>query len=160
MRTAESKLVPFDRLEALGETLRRQGKRIVTTNGCFDILHWGHLKYLEEARALGDVLVCGVNADASVRGLNGAGRPITPESLRALQLAALESIDHVAIFTEATPERFLECVRPAIHVKGGDYEGKEIPERAVMKRLGGKVVCVPVVPGLSTTALLEKLKTR
>lgn len=157
MRPPEEKLVPFDALEALGARLRREGRRIVTTNGCFDLLHWGHIKYLADARALGDVLVCGVNADASVNRLKGDGRPIHDERTRALQVAGLESIDYVVVFPDDTPVRFLERVRPDIHAKGADYEGKWIPETDVMARLGGRVALVPLVAGLSTTKLVERL---
>ncbi len=154
----ESKVIPFEGLPALAERLRAEGRRIVTTNGCFDLLHWGHIKYLHDARALGDVLICGVNADESVRRLKGPSRPIWDEKVRALQLAGLASVDYVAVFGEDTPERFVEAIRPAIHVKGGDYEGKDVPEKRVVERLGGKMVCVPLVPGFSTTGLVEKLR--
>ena len=154
----EEKIIPFEKLTSLANDLRKAGKRLVTTNGCFDLLHWGHIKYLSDARSLGDVLICGVNADVSVKRLKGNTRPIWPERVRALQLAGLESVDYVAIFQEDTPVRFLEAVKPSIHVKGGDYKGKEIPEQKVMTSIGGKVVCVPLVEGFSTTSLIERLK--
>jgi rfaE bifunctional protein nucleotidyltransferase chain/domain len=157
-RSPESKLVPWDRLERLSAELRAAGKRIVTTNGCFDIVHWGHMHYLDEARRLGDCLFVAVNADATVRRQKGEGRPINPESRRALQLAALESVDYVTVFPQETPEAFLETVRPAIHVKGGDYLPENLPERAVVERFGGEVRCLGFVTGLSTTKLIERMK--
>jgi len=158
IRTAESKQVRMEDLPALAHRLHLEDRKIVTTNGCFDLLHWGHLKYLQDARALGDLLICGVNADSSVKGLKGEGRPLVAEGLRALQLAALESVDYVVIFSEPTPNRFLELIGPAIHVKGGDYLEKALPEREVVEKGGGKVVCLPFVPGLSTSGLIEKIK--
>ena len=157
MRKAQSKIISLDRLSELAERLHREGRKIITTNGCFDILHWGHLKYLEDARELGDLLICGVNSDQSVKCLKGASRPLVPEQLRALQLAGLESVDFVVVFPEATPDHFLGLVRPSIHVKGGDYAPQALPERAVVEAGGGKVICLPLVPGLSTTKLIEKI---
>lgn len=130
----------------------------MTTNGCFDILHWGHLQYLEKARELGSVLICLVNADASVKKLKGESRPINAEGIRARQLAALESIDYVVIFGEDTPEKILGEIRPAIHCKGGDYRPADLPETKVVEAGGGKVVCLPLAEGFSTTGLLEKIR--
>jgi rfaE bifunctional protein nucleotidyltransferase chain/domain len=156
----EEKQIPFTQLEALSDKLKAEGRRIVTTNGCFDILHWGHIKYLFAARALGDVLICGVNADASVKRLKGPTRPINDQKSRALALGGLAATDYVVVFEEDTPVRFLKSVRPDIHVKGGDYEGKDIPERVVMEVLGGEVVCIPLVEGFSTTATIERLREK
>lgn len=158
MRALEAKIIPLEKLEALCAQLRASGKKIVTTNGCFDFLHLGHIQYLMEARKLGDVLLCGVNSDGSVRGLKGAGRPVFDEKVRALQLAGLEAVDYVTVFSEKTPENFLRLVRPAIHVKGGDYVAAQLPERAVVEAGGGTVKCLSLVPGFSTTSLVAKLK--
>ena len=153
----EQKILGFEGLAELSARLHRERKKIVTTNGCFDLLHWGHIKYLHDARALGDVLICGINADASVRRLKGPDRPIWDERVRALQLAGLACVDYVAVFVEDTPVRFVEAVRPDVHVKGGDYEGRDVVEKGVVEKLGGRMVCVPLVPGFSTTGLIEKL---
>jgi len=157
-RSPESKLVSWESAPSLAESLRAQGRRIVTTNGCFDLLHWGHIQYLNEARALGDCLWVAVNADATVRRRKGEGRPLNPESWRARALAALEAIDYVTVFREDTPEAFLSRVRPAIHVKGGDYLPQNLPERAVVEAAGGEVRCLAFVDGVSTTELIEKLR--
>ncbi|MHB2018452.1 MAG: D-glycero-beta-D-manno-heptose 1-phosphate adenylyltransferase [Candidatus Xenobia bacterium] len=137
---------------------RRLGKRIVFTNGCFDLLHPGHVQTLEQARSLGDLLVVGVNSDGSVRRLKGAERPLVPQEDRARVIAALACVDYVVIFEEDTPVDTLSVVRPDVHVKGGDYSGREIPERAVVEANGGVVQFVPLVPGRSTTAILELIR--
>lgn len=159
MRRISSKIVSLENLSSLCDSLKASGKKIVSTNGCFDILHLGHLQYLEKARELGDVLICAVNSDASVKLLKGPSRPIHSEAIRAQQLASLESVDYVVIFTESTPEAILEKIRPHFHVKGGDYDPEKLPERAIVEKHGGKVVCVPFTPGFSTSHLIEKLKT-
>jgi rfaE bifunctional protein nucleotidyltransferase chain/domain len=159
-RSIESKILSFASLVAKGNEWRAQGKRVVTTNGCFDLLHWGHLKYLADARALGDLLVCGVNSDRSVRQLGkGDDRPLVAEQYRARQMAALEAIDYVVVFDEDTPLKFLEQVKPQIHVKGGDYLNKPLPEREIVEKNGGKIVCLPLEPGFSTTALVAKIRS-
>jgi len=151
------KLVGFDNLKLLAAELHEQKRKLVTTNGCFDLLHWGHIHYLNEARKLGDVLICGINSDASVRALKGKNRPIFPQRIRANQVAALQCVDYVTIFHEKTPERFLQIVRPAVHVKGGDYVAENLPERACVEENGGKVLCLPLVEGFSTTSILKLL---
>lgn len=158
MSPMEDKIIPFEDLSPLAEKLHAAGKKIVTTNGCFDLIHWGHIKYLEEARGLGDLLLCGVNSDLSVKRLKGPQRPLWNEQIRALQLAALQAIDYVTIFHEETPLRFLEIVRPHLHVKGADYERKEIPEKKILSSQGGKLIFMPLVEGFSTTSLIQKLK--
>lgn len=158
VRPLESKIIPPEKLASLSARLREEGKRIVTTNGCFDFLHLGHIQYLMEAKALGDILICGLNSDSSVRGLKGAGRPVFDEKVRALQLAGLETVDYVSVFSEKTPERFLELARPHIHVKGGDYRPDQLPERGVVEAGGGQVRCLSLVQGFSTTSLIAKLK--
>src|SRR6201985_1607278 len=129
------KIVKFEELSDRCEKLRSAGKKIVATNGCFDLLHVGHVRYLQAARALGDVLVVGVNGDRSVHDLKGAGRPITPQSDRAEILAALSCVDMVAIFPEIRASKFLAAVRPAVYVKGGDYTSETLDEEelAILK---------------------------
>ncbi|HEV2392497.1 MAG TPA: D-glycero-beta-D-manno-heptose 1-phosphate adenylyltransferase [Verrucomicrobiae bacterium] len=139
--------------------MRARGKRLVVTNGCFDLLHLGHVTYLEDARKLGDALLVGLNGDASVRTLKGPGRPVNPEADRAAVVAALASVDGVFIFQEQTATAFLKQAQPDIYVKGGDYTLETInqDERRLVEAGGGKVVILPVVPGRSTTRLLETL---
>ena len=137
--------------------MRAEGKRVVFTNGCFDVLHVGHLRYLREARELGDALVVGVNSDASVRRLKGPQRPIVPEEERAEMLAGLACVDYVTVFGEATPIATIGRLRPHVHVKGGDYEAETLPETAVVRGGGGEVVIVPLVPGRSTTDIVRRI---
>lgn len=139
--------------------MRASGKRLVVTNGCFDLLHVGHVTYLETARQQGDALLVGVNGDAAVRELKGPERPVMPEDDRAAVLAALASVDGVCIFAESTATRFLAAAQPDIYVKGGDYtlETLNPDERRLIEQAGGKIVILPVVPGKSTTALLKKI---
>jgi len=151
------KLVAREDLPALGERHRAAGRTVVFTNGCFDLLHVGHLRYLRAARALGDVLIVGVNTDAGVRRLKGPERPLVPEEERAELLAGLECVDHVTLFPEPTPEETIRALRPAIHAKGGDYTAEALPEAALVRSLGGRVVILPLVPGRSTTLLQGKL---
>ena len=135
------------------------GKKLVVTNGCFDILHLGHVSYLESARNLGDALLVGVNGDAAARQLKGPGRPVNSEADRAAVLAALASVDGVCIFADKTAIKFLSAAKPDIYVKGGDYTLDTLnqEERRVVESAGGKIVILPLVPGKSTTALLEKI---
>lgn len=129
----------------------------VFTNGCFDLLHAGHVSNLEAARDLGDGLVVGLNSDASVRALKGEGRPVIPEGDRAIVLAALESVDAVVLFDEATPEALLDLLRPRIHVKGGDYRASELPEYQLVRSWGGEVHILPLLEGRSTSSILARL---
>jgi rfaE bifunctional protein nucleotidyltransferase chain/domain len=153
------KIIPFDRVATWREAMRTQGKRLVVTNGCFDILHAGHVTYLAAARALGDALLVGLNSDASVRALKGAGRPVNPEQDRATVLAALAAVDGVCLFEEMDALRLLAEVKPDIYAKGGDYTIDTInqPERQMVEGAGGKVVILPGVPGRSTTNVLAKI---
>ena len=137
---------------------KRNGRRIVFTNGCFDLLHPGHIQALEQARALGGALVVGINSDASVRQLKGPGRPILPELERAEILAALECVDAVVIFNELTPREIIAALLPDILVKGGDWPGDQIIGKEEVEAAGGRVVSVPVVPGYSTTAILARMR--
>jgi D-beta-D-heptose 7-phosphate kinase/D-beta-D-heptose 1-phosphate adenosyltransferase len=152
------KVLTWDALTRRLAPLRARGGRIVFTNGCFDLLHVGHTRYLQEARALGDALVVGVNTDASVRRLKGEARPIVPEAERAELLAALACVDYVTLFDEATPERLLAHLRPEIHCKGGDYRAEDLPETPLVRSWGGAVVILPLTPGRSTTELAERLR--
>jgi rfaE bifunctional protein nucleotidyltransferase chain/domain len=157
----DPKLVAPADLPALGVALRTAGRVVVWTNGCFDLLHAGHARSLRAARALGDVLVVGVNSDDSVRRLKGPARPILPEGERAELVAALGCVDHVVVFDEDTPEACLQALRPHIHCKGADYAppaGKPIPEAAAVEAYGGRVAFLPLVEGLSTSALIARTR--
>ena len=146
----------WPKLGALRARWRDAGERVVFTNGCFDLLHVGHVRYLNAARDLGDRLVIGINTDESVRRLKGPCRPVTPEAERAEVLSALACVDAVALFGEDTPLRIIEAVEPDVLVKGGDWALEAIVGREFVEARGGLVVTVPVVPGRSTSALLGK----
>jgi rfaE bifunctional protein nucleotidyltransferase chain/domain len=137
---------------------RRAGRRIVFTNGCFDVLHRGHVEYLEQARLLGDVLVVAVNDDDGVARLMGPGRPVNPAGDRAALLAALRCVDHVTIFSEATPIRLIELVRPDVYAKGGDYTPELLPETPVVRGLGGQVRILDYLADRSTTAIVARIR--
>jgi D-beta-D-heptose 7-phosphate kinase/D-beta-D-heptose 1-phosphate adenosyltransferase len=137
---------------------KRNGQRVVFTNGCFDLLHPGHVRVLEEARALGDVLVVAINTDASVRDMKGASRPILPEAERAEILAAMAAVDYVVAFAEPTPREIIARVLPNVLVKGGDWGANEIVGRSEVEAAGGRVVSVPIEPGHSTSAILERMR--
>jgi D-beta-D-heptose 7-phosphate kinase/D-beta-D-heptose 1-phosphate adenosyltransferase len=137
---------------------KRNGRRIVFTNGCFDLLHPGHITSLEQARALGDALIVGLNSDASVRQLKGAGRPVLPEQERAEILLALECVDAVVIFDALTPREVIARLLPDVLVKGGDWPADQIVGREEVEAAGGRVVAIPVVPGYSTTTILRKIR--
>lgn len=145
-------------LKHLLDQQRAQGKRIVFTNGCFDLIHRGHIHCLKEAKKQGDVLVVGLNSDSSVRSLKGPPRPILPQEDRAEILAALACVDYVAIFNELDPGNLIELLKPDVLVKGGDYSKDEIVGAKLVQSYGGRVVIIPYLPGASTSALLEKLK--
>ena len=155
-----SKIVELDEVAKRTEQLRAAGKRIVATNGCFDLLHAGHVRYLKTARTLGDVLVVGLNGDRSVSELKGPARPINNETDRAEVLAALESVDLVTIFPELRATRFIQLVGPDVYVKGGDYSSETLndEERAALEKIGAKIDIVPFVEGYSTSALIKKLR--
>ena len=153
------KIISWEKLPDWRKQFRATGKKLVVTNGCFDILHLGHVTYLENARNFGDALLIGVNSDAAVRGLKGAGRPVNSETDRESVLAALQSVDGVCIFADTTATKFLAAAQPDIYVKGGDYtlETLNQDERRAVESAGGKIILVPFVPGKSTTSLLEKI---
>ena len=153
------KIIAWDKLPAWRAALRAGGRKLVVTNGCFDILHLGHVTYLEIARSFGDALLVGLNSDAGTRQLKGPGRPVNAEADRAAVLAALESVTGVCVFADKTATKFLAAARPDIYVKGGDYTLDTLnqDERRAVEQAGGKIVLVPFVPGKSTTARLEKI---
>ncbi len=157
--SSENRMIPPDRLTDWRNQLRRDGKKLVVTNGCFDLLHVGHVTYLEAARSLGDALLIGINGDGSVQQLKGPGRPLNGESDRARVLAALACVDGVCIFPEKRATRFLEEARPDVYVKGGDYtlETMDQDERRAVESAGGRVQFLPFVAGKSTTALVERM---
>mgnify|MGYP003574951223 CR=1 FL=1 len=154
-----TKIIPYDDLPAWRESFRRSGKKLVVTNGCFDLLHLGHVTYLEQARNLGDTLLVGVNSDYAVRQLKGEGRPINSEHDRAAVLAALASVDAVTIFPDLRAANFLFFAQPDIYVKGGDYtlDTLDQEERRTVESTGGQIRIIPLVPGKSTTTILKKV---
>ena len=153
-------LIPKERIEDFCATLREAGQRVVFTNGCFDILHAGHVRYLEAARALGDCLVLGLNTDASVRRLKGETRPVNTELDRAAVVGALVAVDYVVLFDEPTAETLIEKVRPAVYAKGGDYTRETLPEAKIVEKYGGEVHFIDLVPGRSTTKIIEKINRK
>lgn len=158
MRLAASKIVSREKLKEVLVGAKARGRRIVLANGCFDTLHVGHARYLAGAKEQGDVLVVGVNADASVRPLKGPGRPILDENARALLVAGLRVVDYVLIFSEPDVEKLLEELRPDVHAKGTDYTAESVPERAVAARLGIRVAIVGDPKDHSTRALLDTIR--
>jgi rfaE bifunctional protein nucleotidyltransferase chain/domain len=157
-----SKIVTADSLAAARDALDAQGRRLVLTNGCFDLLHIGHVRYLQAARALGDALAIALNGDESVRALKGPGRPLNPAEDRAEVLAALGCVDFVTIFAEPRATRLLAAVRPHIYVKGGDYrlETLDASERAALGAAGAEIHLVPMTPGRSTSRLIDAVRTQ
>jgi rfaE bifunctional protein nucleotidyltransferase chain/domain len=154
-----NRVLSLDEIADVAETLRNEGKRIVVTNGCFDLLHVGHVRYLAAARSLGDVLVVGLNGDVSVRTLKGEGRPLNSENDRAEVLAALRSVDYVVIFPEVRATAFLERVRPSLYVKGGDYKPETLDreERAALLGMGAEIRIIPFEHGYSTSQLVARM---
>ncbi len=154
------KIKSREELKIILDKARSQGKKIVTTNGCFVILHVGHIRYLQEAKKLGDILVVAVNSDDSVSAIKGYKRTLVPENERAELLAALECVDYVMIFPELDPIAFLRELRPDIHIKGGDYTMDQVIERETVESLGGKMLLMPGSPGKSTTNLIKLILER
>ena len=152
---SERKIYPRNQLAEILQGARNEGKVVVTTNGCFDVLHVGHLRYLQAARTLGDLLVVGVNSDASVRALKGENRPLVSAAERAEMLAGLACVNYVTIFSESNPIALLSQLKPNIHVKGGDYTIDQLPERKVVEANDGKIVLGLNVPGKSTTDIIQ-----
>ena len=147
-------------LQALLAKLRQEGKTIVTTNGCFDILHVGHVRYLEETKKFGDVLIVALNSDASVRRLKGEGRPINNENDRAEVLNALKSVDYVVLFDEDSPMQLLAEIKPDVHTKGADYTVETLPEAKVILENGGRLEFIKFVEGKSTTSTIAKINAQ
>ena len=145
-------------IEFFCQVLRAGGKKVVFTNGCFDILHAGHVRYLAKARSFGDCLVLGLNSDSSVRRLKGPERPINNEQDRAEVVGGLQSVDYVVIFDEPTAEQLIAKVKPDVYVKGGDYTLETLPEAKIVQSYGGRVEFVQMVAGRSTTNVIEKIK--
>ena len=152
-----NKILDRQRLKQVLKELRAQGKRIAFTNGCFDILHVGHVRYLREAKKTADVLVLGLNSDRSVRSIKGERRPIVPEGERADVMAALEMVDYVTLFDEDTPGELIALLEPDVLIKGGDWSAESVVGRGVVERRGGRVVIVPLTEGSSTTNVIGKI---
>lgn len=154
---AHGKLISLRSLcEKLKQT--RKGRKVVFTNGCFDVLHSGHVRYLKKARSLGDLLIVGLNSDASVRKIKGKGRPILPEAERAEILSALEAVDYLVLFNDATPEKLIRKIVPDVLAKGADWKEDDIVGSDVVKAAGGKVARVRLVKGKSTTNIIAKIQ--
>jgi rfaE bifunctional protein nucleotidyltransferase chain/domain len=160
MDTPSSKIRTLDAIVRQREQSRKSGRRVVFTNGCFDILHVGHVRYLNQARALGDVLIVAVNSDRSVRQIKGASRPIIPEMERAEVIAALASVDYVFLFDDPTPERIIDAVLPDVLVKGADWALSNVIGRDTVERAGGAVLTIPLVEGTSTSEIIRKVLDR
>jgi rfaE bifunctional protein nucleotidyltransferase chain/domain len=154
------KIISIKDIKAWREDLRKQGKKLVVTNGCFDILHVGHIRYLQNAKEHGDVLLIGLNSDISVRALKGSSRPINPENERAEILAALECVDGVSIFHEVNAVRFLELAKPDIYAKGADYTLEKLnqDERKMVEEFGGRIELISLTPGRSTSNMVKKIQ--
>ena len=154
-----SKIVPLDALAQKANELRAEGRRLVATNGCFDLLHVGHVRYLQAARRLGDALVVGINSDASVRALKGESRPLNRESDRAEVLAALECVDFVTVFPDIRATEFLKHAQPAVYVKGGDYKPEPLDpdERSALEQMHTDIRIIPFEAGYSTSALIDRM---
>lgn len=155
-----SKVKTLEELKTIASIAKKQGKKVVTTNGCFDILHLGHIRYLKEAKRLGDILIVAINSDDSVRAIKGDKRPLVTQDERAEILSALECVDYVLIFNELNPIRFLTEIRPDIHVKGGDYTPDRVIERQTLEDIGAKLYLIPGADGKSTSNLIELILER
>jgi rfaE bifunctional protein nucleotidyltransferase chain/domain len=152
-------VIALEAAARLSKDLRRAGRRLVFTNGVFDLLHNGHVRYLTAARSLGDMLVVGVNSDRSVRAIKGPGRPVVPEAERAEVLSSLAAVDAVVVFDEDTPHRLIAVLRPAVLVKGADWAETEIIGRDVVEAGGGRVVRLPIEAGYSTSAIVDRIRS-
>lgn len=153
-------LIHEDHIDNICTVLRNEHKKIVFTNGCFDILHAGHVRYLQAARAFGDCLIIGLNSDASVRALKGEGRPVNGELDRAEVLGALRAVDYVVVFSEPTAERLIGLVKPDVYVKGGDYTPETLPESKIVAAYGGATKIAPLVEGRSSTNIINRINRR
>ena len=153
-------LLPLPELLKILEKERKEGKKIVFTNGCFDIIHAGHVDYLKKAKALGDILVVGLNSDSSIRRIKGEKRPIIPQEMRAEVLSSLKPVDYVVIFEEDTPENLIKAIKPDILVKGGDWELSKIVGKDFVESYGGKVLTIPFTYDISTTRIINTILER
>ena len=152
------KVKNFTQIAEIVNELKRKGKKIVFTNGCFDILHSGHIKLLKKAKELGDVLILGINKDKSIKKLKGKGRPIMNEKQRIEIISAIEFVDYVVPFGQPTPEKLIKRIKPDIIVKGGDYKKNEVIGKDIVEKYGGKVYIFPLVKNISTTKIIKKIK--
>ena len=152
-----NKIKTLNEIISIAEKLKKRNKKIVTTNGAFDILHLGHVKYLEQAKKLGDVLIVGVNTNKSVKQYKSKKRPINDEKSRIGVLAALESVDYAFLFNENDPRKWLEKIKPNIHVKAGDYKLSEIVEKDIVELNNGKILLIPMIKGYSTTKIIKNI---
>ncbi len=152
------KIIEFNNIKKETARLKKDFKKIIFTNGCFDIIHAGHVSYLNEAKSLGDVLIVGINSDESVKRLKGPGRPIIGEKDRAYILANIKPVDYVVIFNEDTPYNLIKEVNPDFLVKGGDYDGKDVVGKDIVEPSGGKVVLIDFVKGKSTSSIIKRIK--
>ena len=157
--SGEGKIKTQSEIRKITDKLKRQGKRIVFTNGCFDILHYGHIKYLQDAKNLADVLVLGLNSDSSIRKIKGSARPINKQLDRARVLSALTCVDYLTIFSEDTPLRLIKLIQPDVLVKGGDWQAEKIVGADFVKSHGGKVLAISYINGYSTTKLINKIRS-
>jgi rfaE bifunctional protein nucleotidyltransferase chain/domain len=158
--TSARKIKSLEEVVHLRARLRELGRKLVFTNGCFDILHIGHVRYLNQARALGDLLIVGINSDRSIREIKGETRPIVPQMERAEVIAALESVDYIFIFDDSTPQRVIDAIVPDVLVKGADWEISSIVGRETVEGAGGLVLSIPLVEGSSTTDIIRKVLNR
>ncbi len=152
------KVKNFTQIAEIVNELKRKGKKVVFTNGCFDILHSGHIKLLKKAKELGDVLILGINKDKSIKKLKGKGRPIMNEKQRIEIISAIEFVDYVVPFGQPTPEKLIKRIKPDIIVKGGDYKKNEVIGKDIVEKYGGKVYIFPLVKNISTTKIIKKIK--
>ena len=159
-RGLKTKLKPLEIIKNEIKALQQQGKKLVFTNGCFDILHAGHVDIFQQARNLGDALVVAVNSDISIKKIKGEKRPVVPQEQRMQVLAALEAIDYVVIFDEENPFKIIKEIQPDILVKGGDWPVETIVGREIVEKKGGKVLSIPLMEGISTTNIIEEVKKR
>ncbi len=159
MYTSERKIKNLLEIKNITNILKNEGKTIVFTNGCFEILHPGHIQLLEQAKSLGDILIVGINSDESVKRIKGEKKVIFDEKSRLRLVSALECVDYTVLFNENTPENLIKIIQPHIHVKGGDYKEEDLPEAKIVKSYGGKIVIIPLLEGFSTTGIIDKILT-
>ena len=159
IRHFKEKVVPKEDIAQLSQELKNKNKKIISTNGCFDIIHQGHVEYLYYASELGDILIVAINSDESVKRLKGRNRPVNSEKSRAAVIAALGFVDYCVIFSEYTPVNILQQIKPHIHIKGGDYKADEIPEKGVVEDNGGIIKIVPLFEGFSSSNIIQKVQS-